>query len=108
MAYLDPGPGSFLIQLLIGVLIGSMVFFRKYWSQLRSFLSRTVKRSSVPSEPARGRGSMVDRISHSQMRAVWGEVRYQTVTSVSGFSYPETKQVDLFLTFSPALNEIFV
>ena len=52
LAYLDPGSGSFLIQLLIGVLIGSMVFLRKYWSQLRSFLSRAVKKNPVPSERA--------------------------------------------------------
>ena len=50
LAYLDPGSGSFLIQLLIGVLLGSMVFLRKYWSQLRDFLSRISGKSPSPAK----------------------------------------------------------
>jgi hypothetical protein len=40
LAYLDPGSGSFLIQLLIGGLVGGAVAVRAYWSRIRAFLNK--------------------------------------------------------------------
>ncbi len=34
--YLDPGSGSFLIQLLLAVLLGAGVAVRMYWSKIRT------------------------------------------------------------------------
>lgn len=38
--YLDPGSGSFIIQLLLGAGLGLMVGAKLYWAKLRSFFSR--------------------------------------------------------------------
>ncbi len=34
--YLDPGSGSFLIQLLLAVLLGAGVAIRMYWSKIKT------------------------------------------------------------------------
>jgi NhaP-type Na+/H+ or K+/H+ antiporter len=48
-AYLDPGTGSFLIQLLIGTVVGAAVLIKAYWARIRSFFSK-----SDPSEDVDG------------------------------------------------------
>jgi hypothetical protein len=35
LAYLDPGSGSFLIQLLIAALLGAGIALRAYWSKVK-------------------------------------------------------------------------
>jgi hypothetical protein len=35
-AYLDPGTGSIIIQLLIGVIVGGLVSIRIFWSKIRA------------------------------------------------------------------------
>ncbi len=47
LAYLDPGSGSFLIQLLIGVGVGSLFLIKGYWSKIRKLL---FKSSNTPEE----------------------------------------------------------
>jgi hypothetical protein len=37
LAYLDPGSGSFLIQLLIAALLGFAVAIRAYWSKIKGW-----------------------------------------------------------------------
>ena len=44
MAYLDPGSGSFLLQLLIAALLGSLFAMRTYWGKIKSFFSRRFSR----------------------------------------------------------------
>jgi uncharacterized membrane protein len=43
-AYLDPGTGSYILQLLIGVLIGAAFAIRFYWKKIWSFLSDRLSR----------------------------------------------------------------
>lgn len=38
--YLDPGSGSFLIQLLLGAGLGFVVGAKLYWAKLKSLFSR--------------------------------------------------------------------
>jgi uncharacterized membrane protein len=38
-AYLDPGTGSYMLQLLIGVLIGAAFAIKFYWKKIWSFLT---------------------------------------------------------------------
>ena len=40
--YLDPGSGSFLIQLLIGGLVGASFAIRAYWVRIRAFFQKDV------------------------------------------------------------------
>ena len=39
-AYLDPGTGSLLLQLLIGALIGAGLLLRSRWAQLRRIFTK--------------------------------------------------------------------
>ena len=39
-AYLDPGSGSFLIQILIAGLAGAAVAVRLFWANIKSFFKR--------------------------------------------------------------------
>jgi hypothetical protein len=39
-AYLDPGSGSFLIQLLIAVLLGAGILLRASWSKIKNLFKR--------------------------------------------------------------------
>lgn len=53
LAYLDPGSGSFVIQLLIGALVGILVLLKSYWSRIRGFFTRGAKQDNLPAnEPA--------------------------------------------------------
>ena len=38
-AYLDPGTGSFLIQILVAFLIGMLVTMKTIWTYVKSFFS---------------------------------------------------------------------
>lgn len=40
-AYLDPGTGSMMVQLLIGAVAGGLVVIKVYWYRLKSFLTRS-------------------------------------------------------------------
>jgi hypothetical protein len=42
-AYLDPGSGSFIIQIIIGVVLSGLVTLKIYFRQLKSFLRRLFK-----------------------------------------------------------------
>jgi hypothetical protein len=39
-AYLDPGTGSFLLQVLVGSLAGALYVGRLYWTKVKAFFSR--------------------------------------------------------------------
>lgn len=39
-AYLDPGTGSIILQLLLGGLAGAAVVLKLYWARFKSFFSR--------------------------------------------------------------------
>ena len=40
LAYLDPGSGSFLIQILIAALLGIGVAIRASWSKIKKFFGK--------------------------------------------------------------------
>lgn len=44
-AYLDPGTGSMIIQVLIAVFLGAAASARIFWKQIRGFFQRTFHRS---------------------------------------------------------------
>jgi hypothetical protein len=39
-AYLDPGTGSWVVQILIAMLVSIGIVLKRFWSQLTSFYSR--------------------------------------------------------------------
>ena len=42
-AYLDPGSGSFIIQLIVASLMGALFRLGVYWKKVKSFLSSIFK-----------------------------------------------------------------
>jgi hypothetical protein len=40
LAYLDPGSGSYILQLLIAAALGGLLLLRMYWSKVKSFFRR--------------------------------------------------------------------
>ena len=47
-AYVDPGTGSYFIQLVVGGFLALLYALRLYWSRIRSFLSSKVHRWRKP------------------------------------------------------------
>ena len=38
-AYLDPGSGSYILQILMGTLLGASYLVKVYWDKIKSFFS---------------------------------------------------------------------
>ena len=47
-AYLDPGSGSYLLQLLIAGLLGSFFVIRAYWKKITGFFTRRFNQEEEP------------------------------------------------------------
>lgn len=43
-AYIDPGTGSYVLQLLIGGILGASLAFKGFWRHLRALLMRAADR----------------------------------------------------------------
>ena len=54
-AYLDPGTGSMLVQLLLGGVAGALVIGKLYWQRIKAFFVRQPVQS-----PSRGPTSDAD------------------------------------------------
>ena len=50
-AYVDPGTGSYVFQVLIGVFLGAAVAMRVFWRRLWGFVSRRPKSASSSGTP---------------------------------------------------------
>ncbi len=44
-AYLDPGTGSYVVQVLIAAILGSTLFFRQIWAKLKEIFHLKKKES---------------------------------------------------------------
>jgi hypothetical protein len=50
--YLDPGSGSFLIQLIIASALGAALVFKTSWSRIKKFFNRNpAETSEIEDEP---------------------------------------------------------
>ena len=47
-AYLDPGSGSMLLQLLLGGVTGVVVIFKLYWQRVKGFFNRSDSTGPIP------------------------------------------------------------
>ena len=43
-AYVDPGTGSYVLQLVLGLLFGGVVAIKLYWKGIKSFFSNLLKK----------------------------------------------------------------
>jgi hypothetical protein len=46
-AYLDPGAGSFILQILIGSIAGGLVVLKLYWEKARSYVGGFLQQRSA-------------------------------------------------------------
>lgn len=50
LAYLDPGSGSFILQLILASIVGSLFIFKNFWRRLISFIRGIFSKDSVNKE----------------------------------------------------------
>jgi hypothetical protein len=43
-AYLDPGSGSFILQLILAAILGGLLVLRSYWAKVKDFFLRIFNR----------------------------------------------------------------
>ena len=48
-AYLDPGTGSFLIQIVIAAVVGSLFTIKMWWHNIKNFIANIFSSSSAKS-----------------------------------------------------------
>lgn len=53
-AYLDPGTGSILIQVLLGGAAGAAAVLKLYWHNIRAYFSRGTAAAPEAGDPAQG------------------------------------------------------
>jgi hypothetical protein len=39
--YVDPGSGSYLVQMIIAAILGALFYFKNIWWRIRSFFGRS-------------------------------------------------------------------
>jgi len=40
LLYVDPGSGSYLVQVIIAAVLGALFYFKNLWSQIKAFFTR--------------------------------------------------------------------
>ncbi|MFQ5923669.1 MAG: hypothetical protein ACE5M4_12580 [Anaerolineales bacterium] len=50
-SYLDPGSGSYLLQLLIAGALGALFALRLYWTRVKEFFQNLFSRSADDEDP---------------------------------------------------------
>jgi hypothetical protein len=48
LSYLDPGTGSLIIQLLLGVLLSTLFFVKVFWGKIKAVFRRSDKSTDEP------------------------------------------------------------
>ena len=51
LLYLDPGSGSYLVQVIIAALVGIAVYFKSIRMRIKAFFSRNKKESVSQKDP---------------------------------------------------------
>ena len=49
-AYLDPGSGSFLLQIILAALLGGAFAIRMYWKKLSGWFKKQKGKNTTPTE----------------------------------------------------------
>jgi hypothetical protein len=54
MAYLDPGSGSYLLQLLLAALFGGLFALRMSWGRVKSFFRKVLRKEDDTTDESAG------------------------------------------------------
>jgi len=46
LLYVDPGAGSYLVQVIIAAILGAVFYFKTIWWRIKGFFNRTKKDDS--------------------------------------------------------------
>ena len=49
--YLDPGSGSYILQVIIAAVLGGLMFFKNFWLKVKAFFFKPKPKEEEPSEP---------------------------------------------------------
>ena len=55
--YIDPGNGSYLVQMIIAAVLGASFFFKNLWFRIRSFFSKNKNNPDIKNNPDTGNDS---------------------------------------------------
>jgi hypothetical protein len=44
LLYIDPGSGSYLVQVIVAAVLGALFYFKNLWHRIRSFFSKDKKK----------------------------------------------------------------
>ncbi|HJU45544.1 MAG TPA: hypothetical protein VJ647_02120 [Chitinophagaceae bacterium] len=50
LLYIDPGSGSYLIQMIIAAVLGALFYFKSIWWKIKSFFTRNKPEDSENKE----------------------------------------------------------
>jgi len=53
-AYLDPGTGSYIFQILIAGLIGGLFAIKLFWGRIKGFIGRIIRKDKKKDEEEEG------------------------------------------------------
>ncbi len=48
LLYIDPGSGSYLVQVIIAALLGAAFYFKNLWFRFKSFFTKGKKEEDLP------------------------------------------------------------
>lgn len=48
--YLDPGSGSYILQVIIAAILGGLMFFKNFWIKIKSFFIKPKEKAAEPEE----------------------------------------------------------
>lgn len=48
--YLDPGSGSYLLQVIIAAVLGGLMFFKNFWIKVKAFFFKPKARDEATEE----------------------------------------------------------
>jgi len=53
LLYIDPGSGSYLVQMIIAGVLAALFYFKNMWLRIKSFFSKS-KKSDPPNDSSNG------------------------------------------------------
>ncbi|MBC7848118.1 MAG: hypothetical protein H7Y31_00210 [Chitinophagaceae bacterium] len=51
LLYVDPGSGSYLVQVIIAAILGALFYFKNLWWQIKAFFTRKKEEPPVEDKP---------------------------------------------------------
>ena len=50
LAYLDPGTGSLILQMIVGGIVGALLFFKTWWYKLKGLFTKNKSSENIDDE----------------------------------------------------------